>query len=76
MNNKVVTYQKVLELAKDVDPGDPISPYLFFYGSDILALLILINPEIVGFKFKSCMYKFTQFADDTTLVLDGSLSLL
>ena len=69
MNNKVVTYQKVLELAKD-----PISPYLFFYGSDILALLILINPEIVGFKFKSCMYKFTQFADDTTLVLDGSLS--
>ena len=58
--------------------GDPISPHLFLFGADILALLILINPEIVGlgFKFKSCMYKLTQFADDTTLILDGSVSSL
>ena len=53
--------------------GDPVSPYLFIF---ILALLILINLEIVGFKFNSCMYKLTQFADDTTLILDGSVSSL
>ena len=56
--------------------GDPTSPYLFFFGADILALLILINPEIVGFKLKSCMYKRTHFGDDSTLILDGSVSSL
>ena len=51
--------------------GDPVSPYLFIF---ILALLIKL--EIVGFKFNSCRYKLTQFADDTTLILGGSVSSL
>ena len=42
-------------------------------GADILARFILSNPEIVGFKIKSNIYKITQFADDTTLILDGSV---
>ena len=37
-----------------------------------MALLFLMNPEIIGFKINSKEFKITQFADDTTLILDGS----
>ena len=52
--------------------GDPLSPYLFLFGAEIMALLFLMNPEIIGFKINSKEFKLTQFADDTTLILDGS----
>ena len=52
--------------------GDPLSPYLFLFGAEIMALLFLMNPNIIGFKINSKEFKITQFADDTTLILDGS----
>ena len=52
--------------------GDPLSPYLFLFGAEFMALLFLMNPEIIGFKINSKEFKLTQFADDTTLILDGS----
>ena len=56
--------------------GDPISSYLFILGAQILTLLILTDPKVVGFKTKTQEYKLTQFADDTTLILDGQLNSL
>ena len=52
--------------------GDPISPYLFLIGAEILARLIKINPNILGIKIGQNEFKLMQFADDTTLILDGS----
>ena len=40
--------------------------------AEILSLLIKTNPNIVGFILNGDEFKLTQFADDTTLILDGT----
>ena len=56
--------------------GDPIAPYLFLICAQILFLLIDSNPEIKGIKINNNIHKITQFADDTTLILDGNRTSL
>ena len=52
--------------------GDPISSYLFLLGAEILTRLILLNPDLIGLKIEEKEFKLTQFADDTTLMLNGT----
>ena len=52
--------------------GDPLSPYIFLLCAEILSLLIKANKDIKGIKIADITYKLWQFADDTTLLLDGS----
>ena len=52
--------------------GDPISPYLFIICAEILAILFTQNPKIKGITISNNQYKITQFADDTSLLLDDS----
>ena len=52
--------------------GDPISPYLFIIAAQILTILIIHNPQIRGIFINGVEFKITQYADDTTLFLDGS----
>ena len=56
--------------------GDPLAPYLFLLCAQILCLLISQNRLIKGIIIGSTNFKITQFADDTTLILDGSESSL
>ena len=56
--------------------GDPISSYLFILGAQILQVLISENHVIKGIKINGKEIKLTQFADDTTLILDGTASSL
>ena len=56
--------------------GDPISSYLFLLGAEILSIVILKNPDIVGIIIGENKFKLVQFADDTTLILDGTLHSL
>ena len=56
--------------------GDPIAPYLFILCAQILCEMILTNKNIKGIKIGSDEFKISQFADDTTLFMDGSESSL
>ena len=52
--------------------GDPISPYVFLICSEVLAHMIRQNKNIKGYTLFDIEYKISQFADDTSLFLDGS----
>ena len=68
----LVDYEKSLTTKKwSCGQGDPISAYLFLIGAEILTRLIQINPNITGLKIEDSEFILTQFADDTTLILDG-----
>ena len=52
--------------------GDPIAPYLFILCAEILAILIKQNKNIKGICIENTEHKISQYADDTSLALDGS----
>ena len=52
--------------------GDPISCYLFIIGAEILSNKVRQNDRIKGIKLNNEAAKIIQYADDTTLFLDGS----
>ena len=56
--------------------GDPISPYIFVLCAEFLSQAILNSPDIVGYNIKGHEEKMTQFADDTSLFLNGTKGAL
>ena len=56
--------------------GDPVSPYIFLLCAEILAILIKQNHDIKGIVINDKEHKISQYADDTSLALDGSAKSL
>lgn len=52
--------------------GDPSSPYIFLLCAEVLSLMIKQNKNIKGIQIDDIEYKLSQFADDTTVILDGT----
>lgn len=52
--------------------GDPLSPYLFILCAEFLSSVIRQNKKIKGIFVKDTEFKISQFADDTSIFLDGS----
>ena len=52
--------------------GDPISPYIFLLCAEILAHMIRQNDNIKGYTVCGKEILMSQFADDASLLLDGS----
>lgn len=51
---------------------DPLSPYIFILCAEILAEMVRSNSNIKGIVVSDHEFKLSQYADDTTLLLDGS----
>ena len=60
------------KLSRGVRQGCPLSPYLFILSVEILADAIRQKKEIRGITLNGKEIKLSQYADDTTLILDGS----
>ena len=60
------------QLGRGVRQGCPLSPYLFILCVEILANAIRNNDEIKGICILDSECKVSQYADDTTLILDGA----
>ena len=52
--------------------GDPLSPYNFLLCAEILSRQFKASPDIKGIEIAGIEYLLSQFADDTTILLDGS----
>ena len=60
------------EIQRGVRQGCPLSPYLFILSAEVLATAIRKNTNIKGISVNDVEIKLSQYADDTTLILDGS----
>ena len=52
--------------------GDPLSPNIFIICAEFLAHRIRKNDKILGIKVNGVEFKISQYADDTSVMLDGS----
>ena len=74
---KVVFLSEFFNIEKGCRQEDPIAAYLFIICAEILQLKVNSIDSITGIKLGNTTYKMTRFADDTTMILDGtSASLL
>ena len=49
-----------------------MSPYIFLLCAEILSRLFKSNRDIKGIQIADTEYVLSHFADDTTVILDGS----
>ena len=54
--------------------GCPLSPYLFILCAEILGAAVRRDTLIRGIQISDNECKISQYADDTTLILDGTMS--
>ena len=63
---------EVFSSSRRVRQGCPLSPYLFILCAKVLANAIMKDENIRGINIANVECKFSQYADDTTMILDGS----
>jgi len=64
------------KIERGVRQGCPLSLYLFVLSVEVLTYAIRHDPSIKGISISQNELKLSQYADDTTLILDGSKDTL
>ena len=64
------------KIERGVRQGCPLSPYLFVLSVEVLAKAFKRNSNIRGIHVNQEEIKISQYADDTTLILNGSQTSL
>ena len=62
-----------IDMSRGIFQGCPISPFLFLFAIEILAIAIRSNEQIKGLKVGNIEKKINLLADDTTCFLQGDL---
>ena len=65
-------FSKFFRIGRGCRQGDPASPYIFLLCVEIMGIMIRENKDISGLNLFNKEYKLLQYADDTSLLLDGS----
>ena len=60
------------QLQRGVRQGCPLSPYLFILSAEILAKAARSNKNIKGISVNNSEIKISQYADDTTFILNDT----
>ena len=60
------------QIGRGCRQGDPLSPYIFIICAKFLSTKLRKNKNIKGIKIELKEFKISQFADDATVILDGS----
>ena len=66
---------KDVKINRGIRQGCPISALLFIIVVEILAINIRSNKNIKGYKIKKLEVKISQYADDSTILLDDINSI-
>ena len=65
-------FSSFFNIKRGVRQGCPLSPYLFIIAIEILSYAIRKNKDIIGIEIEGVEIKNTVFADDATMVLNGT----